>query len=231
VSKIIDETYFEKGVLYIPNNKDINASPVGSPTIQSELGFFIDEYSRKFLIDTLGIVVYKELQIALTKLPFVESTTENPVTETADQKWVDLVNGKDYQDSNEVERHWEGLRGFNKVSVIALFVYLEYFRNYNETFTKVGVVKNEAKNAKIINATPKFINAHLKFIEKYQGDTEDSLPTAIINRFGSLGTDWYGVDQCDVSLFRYILDMNELDKTNFPYASFKFIQPLNSLGI
>ena len=82
MATIIDNTYFEKGWLFIPNNKDLNAEPTASPSAQSEIDFFIEEYERELLLNALGVTLYNELQ---AELP-------TPAT----QKWIDLVDGKDY---------------------------------------------------------------------------------------------------------------------------------------
>ena len=81
MAHLINSSYFEKGDLYIPNNTDINVGEVGL-TNQTNLDFYIVEYERKLLINALGIVLYTELQAALQNL------------NQADQKWIDLVEGK-----------------------------------------------------------------------------------------------------------------------------------------
>jgi hypothetical protein len=219
MANITDSTYFEKGSLYIPNNKNISALPTGTPTNQTELDFYITQYERELLLDALGITLYDELQLALVDLP------------GSDQKWQDLVEGVTYVNSSSVSKRWDGLQGFNKQSVIAFYIYTEYLRNYNETFTTVGTVKNNAKNATNYDATPKYIKAHISFIEQYQSDTTSS-PTIRFNEFGSVGIDWYGSEKVTVSLYQYLLDSNELDDTSFPDFEnyFKFYVTQNSKG-
>jgi len=218
MATIVDATYFEKGALYIPNNKDVNVAPTGSPTNQTGLDFYITEYEREVLLNALGIVLYEELQIALLDLP------------NAPQKWIDLVEGKTYVNSSSVTKRWDGLQGFNKQSVIAFFIYTEYLRNYNETFATTGVVRNDSKNATNYDATPKYIKAHMSFIEKYQSSNTGS-PTSYVNMLGTSGLDWYGSENAQVSLYQFLLDSNELDKTAFPDFTFKFYANQNSLGI
>lgn len=217
---IIDSSYFEKGDLYIPNNKDISVEPTDSPSSQSELDFFIEEYERELLLNALGVVLYGELETALLDLP------------NADQKWKDLVDGTTYIDPNGNNKIWEGLKGYNgKRSLIAYYVFTEYLRNDNETYSTVGTVKNDAKNATNVGATPKFIKAYNKFLEAYQGDLGYQQPTMVMNAFGTVGFDWYGTEKPQVSLYRFLSDSNELDETAFPDFEFKFYEHQNSFGI
>lgn len=218
MANIVDTTYFEKGALYIPNNKDINAAPTGSPTNETSLDFYITEYERVVLLNALGVVLYTELQLALVDLP------------NADQKWKDLVEGTTYVNSSGITKSWDGLQGFNKQSLIAFFIYTEYLRNYNETFATTGTVRNDSKNATNYDATPKYIKAHMNFIEKYQAENT-ATPIAYANKFGTGGLDWYGSENVQVSLFQFLTDSNELEATKFPDFSFKFYTTQNSFGI
>jgi hypothetical protein len=226
---LIDSSYFEKGNLFIPNNKDVNTSPVGSPTNESDLDFFVVEYERQFLLNALGITLYEELQVALLKLPFSEDTNP-PSLLTASQKWVDLVNGITYTNPQGVKKRWDGLKGFNKQSVIAFFIYMEYLRNYNERFTTVGVVRSDAQNATNYDATPKYIKAYQTFLEQYQSDVTTN-PVAMVNEFSSVGLDWFGSEKANVSLLQFLTDSNDLDATAFPDFEFKLYREQNSFGI
>jgi len=218
MSNIIDATYFEKGSLYIPNNKDMNASPEGTPTNQTDLDFFIIEYERELLLNALGIVLYEELLTALEDL------------DISAQKWKDLVNGLTYENIEGVKKRWDGLIGYNNQSVIAFYIYTKYLRNYNETFATTGVVRNDSKNATNYDATPKYIKAYNSFLEKYQADLLPQ-PRFYANRFGTEGIDWYGSEKVQVSLFQFLTDSNELDETAFPDFKFKFYEQQNSFGI
>jgi len=218
MSNIIDSTYFQRGSTYVPNNKNISAEPVGSPTNQTELDFYITEYERDLLLNALGVTLYAELQ---AELP-------TPTT----QKWIDLVDGKTYNDVNGNAKIWDGLVGINKQSTISFYVFTEYLRNYDDTFTTVGTVKNTAKNATNYDATPKYIKAHTQFINSYQGSLNQS-PTVLINGRGMIGFDYSGSGNSEVSLYQYLLDQNALsDDADFPDFEdyFKFYEMQNSKG-
>lgn len=216
---LIDATYFEKGVLYIPNNTDMNTSPVDSPTNQTDLEVFIENYERDFLLNALGITLYEELQ---TAIPLLD--------EPANLKWKNLVNGVTYTNSDGVVKRWDGLLGFNKQSVIAFYIFTEYIRNYNETFATTGVVRNQSKNAVSYNATPKFIKAYQYFLDMYQSAIL-AIPMLYVNQLGTSGIDWYGSEKTTVSLHQFLIDSNELDETAFPDFQFKFYREINSFGI
>ncbi len=230
MAEIIDNTYFEKGSLYIPNNKDLVVEPTGAPTIVTELDSFIKKYERKLLINALGVTLYDLLQVALAKLPFAVDT-DPPTLGTADQKWIDLVNGKNYTNADGNVKRWNGLKGYDKQSVIAFYIFTEYLRNDNETYATVGTVKSDSKNATNVSATPKLIKANNEFIELYQGSSVVTQPIVLVNGFGSIGYDWFGSDSVEVSLLKYLLDSNEADITAFPDFEFKFYNNLNSFGI
>jgi len=219
MASIIDETYFERGGLYIPNNKDITVEPTGSPTVVTELTDFITKYERKLLINALGVTLYDLLVVAMDDI------------DNADQKWQDLVNGKNYTNANGNVKRWNGLRGFDKQSLVAMYVFTEYLRNDNETYATVGTVKSDSKNAVRVDATPKFIKAHQQFIEAYQGSSVVDSPTVVVNGFGSVGYDWLGSDKVEVSLFRYLTDSNELVADTYEDFEFMFYENLNSFGI
>lgn len=216
---VIDETYFERGNLYIPNNKNLAVEPDGSPTIVSELQDSINKYERELLLNALGVVLYDELQVALEDL------------DAADPKWKKLVEGETYTNSDGNVKRWDGLQGYDKKSLIAFYVFTEYLRNDNETYATVGTVENTSKNATNVGATPKFIKAYNQFIEAYQGDFNANAPRVIVNGFGSVGIDWYGSQTSQVSLLRYLSDANELDETAFPNFEFRFYEHQNSFGI
>ena len=176
------------------------------------------------------MTLYDELVLALGMLPFVEDT--NPASlPTADQKWINLVNGTNYTDPNGNVRRWDGLKGYDKQSVIAFYIFTEYLRNNNETYTTTGVVKNDAKNAQVIDPTPKYIKAYNQFIEAYQGSMSVNTPVVLINGFGTVGLDYYNNKSVQVSLLRFLSDSNELDETAYPDFEFRLYEPQNSFGI
>tara|TARA_R110002167_G_scaffold313655_1_gene519316 strand:- start:13182 stop:13835 length:654 start_codon:yes stop_codon:yes gene_type:complete len=217
MANIIDKTYFEYGDLFLPNITDPNAGNPEDATT-SDLDFFITEYERVLLMNALGIVLYEQLQVALTSLP------------SASQKWKDLVDGITYTNPSGVVKRWEGLKGANKQSLVAAFIYTEYLRNKLDTLTTTGVVQNDAKNATNLSGVTKLVKAYNKFLNQYQ-DEQEVTPRISVNMFGTLGVDYFSSERATVSLYQFLTDSNDLDKTSFPDFTFKFYGNLNSLGI
>ena len=214
---IIDTTYFLRGWLKIPNNKNINASPTDAPSVQTELDFFIEEYERELLLNALGVTLYNELQ------------SELPIPST--QKWIDLVSGKDYTINSKTKR-WNGLRGANMQSLVAFYVYCQYLRNDNSTYLTTGIGQSTVNNAERSDPTPKFVKAWNRFLNQYQGNYyNNSYPSVLINRSGMVGLDYYGLDNVEVTLYQYLTDQNELDDTAFPDFEFRFYETYNTMGI
>lgn len=214
---IIDATYFEKGLLYIPNSKDISASPTATPSTQSELEVFIDNYERDLLLNAFGVDLFNQLKVAMSDY------------DNAAQKWVDLVEGKDYTINGKKHR-WEGLKGYNKQSVIAFYVYCQYLRNDESTYTTTGIVQNTGKNADNYSPTGKYIKAHNCFLKQYQ-NSDYGQPNIIINGSGSMGLDYFNNSDVQRSFYQYLVDANELDVTAFPDFEFKVYDTETSLGI
>lgn len=211
---IIDSTYFDKGILFIPNNKDLNAEPIGTPTAKTDLELLIELCERQILLNALGVENYEQLKLAIDDLP------------NADQKWRDLINGITYTDDNGIKVIWNGLVGYQKMSLLACFVYCEYLRNKEQLLTTTGVVKNNSANADNVSATPKFIKVWNIFLNQYQGQYSEN-PKVLTNGFGEIGLDYSQGNNREVSLYQYL----QSHKTDFADFRFKFYENFNSFGI
>ena len=215
MATITDVTYYQKGINFIPNAQDISASD--SPSSESKLEYFINVYERQLMLNVLGAKLFSEFTTAMADLP------------NADQKWKDLVTGATYTKDSK-DYLWEGLRGYEKNSLVASYIFCEYLRNDESTYTTTGVVKNTSKNAENVNPTPKYIAAWRQFIEKYQAQTQCN-PVIIRDHFGNVGLDYYQNKNSEVSLYQFLTDQNELDALAFPDFEFTFYENQNSLGI
>ena len=215
MTAITDVTYYQKGINFIPNTVDISAS--NSPSQESELDYFIKIHERQLMLNALGVELFEEFD-AISDLT------------TADQKWKDLVTGTTYTLLNGKKYLWEGLRGYNKNSLVASYIFCEFLRNDESTYTTTGIAQNMAKNAHNYSYTPKYISAWRNFIDKYQAQADCS-PVIIRDHFGAVGLDYYQNKNSEVSLYRFLTDQNELDPTAFPDFEFKFYENQNSLGI
>ena len=207
---IIDDSYFNAGFLYIPNNNSLNVGE--SPNVQNDLQLFIDVFERELLINALGITLYEELE---AELP-------NPTS----QKWIDLLDGKTYSINGE-DKRWDGLKGNNKQSLIAFYVFCQYIRNDSSIYSTSGTVLTKSVNSVNVDPTPKYISSHNKFIERYQGHREDNhgvnLGNIVINRSGMVGIDYYGSQNNSfVDMYQYLTDQNTLETDPQPFPDFKF---------
>lgn len=218
---IIDKTYF-KGNLRVANVQE-DLTPLGSRTgNQPDLDEYIEKYEVEIMLNALGYKEYKS---------FIDSfEPDGTLKAGAEQRWVDLVNGKDYT-SNGVELKWRGLRyvlGSQKYSLIAEYVFYFFLREQSRTFAGVGMVREKAKAAENESAIPRLADAWNDFVVKYQGDAELDEYPRLITKPGLIGIDYsLQFDSDDVSLYRFLVD-NEVD---YPDVKFKFYEGQNSLGI
>lgn len=193
---IIDDTYFVYGISKVPNNEDVSAQSEGAPSVRSELKVIIDSYERQLLLNALGVTLYNELKTA------TETTLVG--------KWKDLVEGIDYTIGEETYR-WDGLRGYNKQSLIAFYVFCQHLRETELKLATTGVIRNVVNNADNANPRTMYNIAWYKFIEQYQKNSD--------------------IRCVQSSLYQYLNDMNELDSLAFPDFRFKVFLTSNRYGI
>jgi hypothetical protein len=233
---VIDDTYFETAELFIPNNKDLNAQPEGSPTAQTNLTAIRKKYERELLLNALGVTLYAQLVVALDDLG------------AADPKWDKLVTGSTYVIDGKTYI-WDGLRGFLKQSLVAFYAYSQYLVFDELTYATVGVVKNQSDTAVTADSTAKYVRSFGSFLEQYQGDLYQFRRNYSSMYSGkgygntcSAGKDYLGyLDSIELykqftrnvqaSLWQYLNDSNELDPTAFPDFQFKIYAPYNRFGI
>ena len=202
---IIDQTFFSNpNYLYIP--LAVN-DPSGSVNNASELSFLIDKVEKEVLLNSLGLTLYNELQLALKDL-------ENPLN----AKFKKLVDGDEYN-----EKLWQGLA--HEESLIACRVF-ELYNSHNAIrLSATGATVVNAENA--TNSTPMYLiaNANQSFIKQYQGNYLKE--PIVTDNF----TDWFG-DQNEVeqSLYSYLIDKLE-DFTTFKPENFKVYETINTFGI
>lgn len=119
---------------------------------------WITVYETEILKKLLGYTLYAELQADLVS--GVPQTT----------KFIRLVNGYTFSfefNGQTINEKWEGLKGLNKKSLIAYYVYYQY-RNLNETFnTTAGQKTNVSENSQNVNAAFYFIYVWNKMVELY----------------------------------------------------------------
>ena len=111
---LIDDSYFT-GKINIPNGStEYNGSTI------EPIDDYINKYGRMFMRETLGNVLFKDLN---------ENLTDGELNTNATAKWKNLINGTEYV-KNGTTYTWQGIKGgcdLYKDSVLAYFVYLNYF--------------------------------------------------------------------------------------------------------
>lgn len=224
---IVNETFFQKGELHIPNNRDMGARSTNqTATNTSELIVFIDKYERLLLINALGVNLYNDIEDALTKKPFDASSSED-----ADQKFIDLINGKDYVFGSKKYR-WEGLKGFKNDSLIAYYIKSIFLANKESVFTTEGIVKLEPSNGSSFSMNRQFSSVYNQFCYAYQGR---HVSRAI--RRSTVSSSYLDNKHINVCLKSYkrntIVSLYEYlnDQSDFKDFDFKFYRPANVMGI
>lgn len=221
----ITKNSFYTGEIYIPHAKPSITD--GNTQVEQSLLDFIDDYERDALIKSLG---YK---LAIEFISNLDDTETNGLKSGADQKWDDLLNGKDYQDSDGDTIRWNGIRWKSKTdgeydrSFLANYVYVFFENDYNVTRGNIGNEQEQAKNANRVSAAPKITKAFNKFIERVQG--ANNQPTVIHKSYG-YGVDYYNGGE-EISMYRFIQDMNDLDDTTYVNFNPKRWKLINQFGI
>lgn len=130
----IDPSYFI-GEINIPNT--------GSAEVSERLTLFITQYEPQFLQHLFGYPLYKAF---------------SAVTPPTDQRFLDILNGKEYTDFQGRLQLWKGLiipanPPVSPQSPIANYIYYWYRRNNATQTTDFGEVISSAENS--INASPR----------------------------------------------------------------------------
>lgn len=218
MANITDNTYYQRGKKFIPNNNNLNTEISGVPNNGSELDYFITKYEREFLIGALNITLYNELNTALDDLP------------NADVKWQNLVNGVEYV-KDDVTYRFDGLRGFNNDSMVAFYVFCKYMENDESYYSTTGTVKSNSANSSNFSPNRKYQDAWYIFLDKYQNNPYKHDPNYIIDDCTGLivGLDYYHTkdNQLLVTLETYLKD----HESDFEGYKFTRYESVNSLGI
>lgn len=114
------------GETKIPNAISGNAGE----GLNGDLDYIIKKYEKALLLNLLGYDQWRDLQTALEDLP------------NADQKWQDLVNGKE---------EWKGL-----APIVKNFVYCHWIRFHEIKVSTTGAGKAKVKNYSISDYNQKY---------------------------------------------------------------------------
>ena len=205
---IVTNEDFTKGRFKIPNATDIapDSNLVGNKT---ELGQFIEEFEEECLIITLGYVLYEELKTQL------DPSTSNGLITGADQKWDDLLNGK------------ENYFGFKKILVP--YIYYKFLENDDASYSGVGIIKESAKGARSYPARSKAVKAWRMFYKFTIGTSLAPKAWTKTSIFGNLNMfDWYGTTDSQIKpLYTFLVE----EKLVYPTAVSTEFANMNFYGI
>lgn len=211
---LINEAYFQRE-LFVPNADDQDRSAY------QELQEFIDDKARLCLKEALGYTLFKDLD---------SNITNGVLDGGAPQKWLDLVNGKEYT-KDGYTYYWEGLLvqegAFNK-SLLANFVFYHWLYYNQSTMSGVGEVVLNAKNAININSTQRLTSVWNEFVNMYQGK-QTKYTYSEYRRNGIKVIDWIGNNTNDYysSLIMFLSDNEE----DYPDAALKMYNVINQFGL
>jgi len=143
---LIDNTYFT-GKYEIPNVLESNNG------VSELLNQFIEIEVPLFLQGLLGFELFTELESHIT---------DGALDNDAPQKWLDLVNGVDYDG-----KRWNGLIytiGSNNKSLLANYVWCKYFTDKNRIDGNGNYNIIDSKNAIIGNAANQYFPIYNEFV-------------------------------------------------------------------
>lgn len=217
---ITNNTYHQKGRYFIPNSNEVEVRPEGVESSLTSLDYFIDVYERELLIGFLDIELYNEL---VAVFPNIEGV--------GNEKWFNLVNGTDYVYDGKTYR-FEGLRGYNKNSMISAYVFCKYLRNDDSYYSTTGVLKVNGGNSTPFDPTQKYVTAWLDFLSKYQDNYHYSNSSySVIYKNGiPVGLDYYKEEENKsglVTLETYL----KHNENNFEGYKFTRYETINSFNI
>lgn len=192
MANIIDISYFV-GDIEIPN--------ISQEEIEADVNNSITIYEKEVLIALLGYPMYKELRAA---------------TPAPGDKWYKLINGEEFTftvDGQEVNTKWDGLKGEEKKSLIAYYVYFMHRRKRQSYNAGVGIeVEADTDNSKPSSLYVRLVDVWNGFVKMYGFDcyVED-------DDFG-YNLDYYQHYNDEPSAYNYLL-AKKADFTNWKFKS------------
>ena len=216
---ITDSTYYLRGKKFIPTAGKGQLVSEAVPAKTDELTTAITKYERLFLLNFLNVDLYNQLVAALADY------------DNAAVKWVNLIDGVDYIKEGVTYR-FDGLRGFDKDSMVAFFVFCKYMENDESYYSTIGTVKGNQGSTSTFAQTRKYIDAWQAFLSKFQrAEMQGSGTTYYVDDFNAIvGVDYYFSNSTDgnlVTLETYLEDHKE----DFEGYVFRRFETRNSVGL
>lgn len=210
---IINNTYFF-GDIYIAHAKPGISDPVTN--VDAKIVDFINKYAEECMLRCLGHQLFNDLKINL------DPNESSWVDALADDKWDELVNGKEYTDPESgLDISWKGIRfqaefeDTKYYSFLANYVFYFYKKRDWINNGELGSQIDSTENSEAIPPTREAVDAWNKFIDLVQGEYNSQ---DVVYREGiGYGVDYFSGCQ-NISLYKFINDMNFISENT--YANF-----------
>jgi hypothetical protein len=137
----VDIDYF-KGEISIPN---LGKNPT------SFTSTYIDRYQKEIQQKILGVTLYN--------LYITGINADDPI----DERWDNLLNGKDYtvtDGTQEIGVRWNGFINSENVSLLSYYIYCKYVEQSNTQLTGLGNSTAVKENAQSESPRVKLVNAY-----------------------------------------------------------------------
>lgn len=193
-----------KGLYYIPNVTDTapNSNLLGNKPLAME---YVDKYEIEALDILLGIELATLLKPELLKEPFVSGAVE-----TADQKWIDLVNGKSA---------YKGLR-----EALIAYSFYKFYEDDQSQYTGAGEKAIDSKNMIQIDPTERAVKVWRRYFELTIGESQE---TTIISKNIGYGIIYGGSSTPYDSLYTFMRDNDDV----YPEWEPTYFENINQYGI
>lgn len=193
---ILNPSYFTNRKYFIPGSIAEPAAGFNTPTNEGYLTELIDRLEYEVLVSSLGQEQYDELKSYFTG---------DVIDPNAPAKWLDLVNGKDYDG-----KRWQGLRNETlKTSLIVPYVFYQYLSQEYSVVTNTGVQVAEAANAIVQSPTAKMVEAWNEFVMAYGHCHAYHNEPVFFETRSVTGVRWYHKVTHSVSLYQFLQDFPE----------------------
>jgi hypothetical protein len=174
---------------------DFDIPPYSIPNLQGNNSFpeYVDNAEAEILKSLLGHSLY-------------ESFVEGLGTDYPDQKWVDLRDGDTYLFCNKTYE-WAGMK-----KMLIPYVYQEWLYDTWDTYTGIGVVSGNSKNAKPVNPKRRIVNAYNMFSDMAGGHCQErNTLYGYLNAIASTGDTFDGTFDSTFGTFKQYLRHNFKD--------------------
>lgn len=145
---LIDETYFISV---------FSIAQLSEKSVRDKLKDMISTYQPLLLESAMGY----ELATA-----FIEGLDVGS-DETADQRWIDLLNGKVFTTSYGVAAKWVGFKNSNKYlfSPLVCFVFYQWLRELNTQVAGINTVQSQPEKAVVASPGAKMTQAYNQMVD------------------------------------------------------------------